>query len=141
MKNKPNCDASGHFPSSVVRMGKMTKISSQMTRRVSCFGHWRHYIAMKRHTCLKLCHILSSRTKDGGVTAKCQHSTTGAGCWKIRTLHTPVSDFTPGSFATLLCYMCVILFYQKDMLIPLLSLTKKYDIRDFPWTSNFKMKL
>lgn len=45
MKNKPNCDASGHFPSSVVRMGKMTKISSQMTRRVSCFGHWRHYIA------------------------------------------------------------------------------------------------
>lgn len=94
MKNKPNCVASGHFPSSVERMGKMTKISSQMTRRVSCFGHWRHYIAMKRHTCLKLCHILSSRTKDGGVTAKCQHSTTGAGCWKIRTLHTPVSDFT-----------------------------------------------
>lgn len=37
--------------------------------------------------------------------------------------------------------MCVILFYQKDMLIPLLSLTKKYDIRDFPWTSDFKMKL
>lgn len=37
MKNKTKCDAIGIFPSSVVRMGKMTEIHSQTTRKVSCF--------------------------------------------------------------------------------------------------------